>query len=70
MQRYAGSRSNARIEPRRDGAPDRIRTCDTRFRRAVLYPLSYEGATPPVYTMEPPTCPARLLPRFLYKYPR
>ncbi len=22
----------------------RIRTCDTRFRRAVLYPLSYEGA--------------------------
>ncbi len=21
----------------------RIRTCDTRFRRAVLYPLSYEG---------------------------
>ena len=24
-------------------APDRIRTCDTRFRRAVLYPLSYEG---------------------------
>lgn len=25
-------------------APGRIRTCDTRFRRAVLYPLSYEGA--------------------------
>ena len=25
------------------GAPGRIRTCDTRFRRAVLYPLSYEG---------------------------
>jgi hypothetical protein len=24
-------------------APGRIRTCDTRFRRAVLYPLSYEG---------------------------
>src|SRR5690606_28932930 len=23
------------------GAPGRIRTCDTRFRRAVLYPLSY-----------------------------
>lgn len=23
-------------------APGRIRTCDTRFRRAVLYPLSYE----------------------------
>ena len=25
-------------------APGRIRTCDTRFRRAVLYPLSYGGA--------------------------
>ena len=25
------------------GAPGKIRTCDTRFRRAVLYPLSYEG---------------------------
>ena len=24
-------------------APGRIRTCDTGFRRAVLYPLSYEG---------------------------
>ena len=28
-----------------DGAPGRIRTCDTGFRRAVLYPLSYEGVT-------------------------
>ena len=27
------------------GAPGRIRTCDTGFRRAVLYPLSYEGGT-------------------------
>ena len=26
-----------------DGAPGRIRTVDTRFRRAVLYPLSYGG---------------------------
>ncbi len=26
-----------------ESAPGRIRTCDTRFRRAVLYPLSYEG---------------------------
>ena len=25
------------------GAPGPIRTADTRFRRAVLYPLSYEG---------------------------
>ena len=30
---------------KRGGAPGRIRTCDTRFRRAVLYPLSYEGGT-------------------------
>jgi hypothetical protein len=28
-----------------NGAPGRIRTCDTGFRRAVLYPLSYEGMT-------------------------
>jgi len=27
------------------GAPGRIRTYDTGFRRAVLYPLSYEGGT-------------------------
>ena len=27
-------------------APGKIRTCDTRFRRAVLYPLSYEGGGP------------------------
>ena len=25
------------------GAPGRNRTCDTRFRKPVLYPLSYEG---------------------------
>ena len=25
------------------GAPGRIRTCDTRFRKPMLYPLSYEG---------------------------
>jgi hypothetical protein len=28
------------------GAPGRIRTCDTRFRKPVLYPLSYEGSIP------------------------
>lgn len=28
-------------------APETIRTSDTRFRRAVLYPLSYEGAQRP-----------------------
>ncbi len=27
----------------RGGAPGRIRTCDTRFRKPMLYPLSYEG---------------------------
>ncbi len=26
------------------GAPGRNRTCDTRFRKPLLYPLSYEGA--------------------------
>jgi hypothetical protein len=28
---------------RSDCAPGMIRTCDTRFRKPVLYPLSYEG---------------------------
>jgi hypothetical protein len=27
------------------GAPGRNRTCDTRFRKPLLYPLSYEGVT-------------------------
>jgi hypothetical protein len=31
----------------RGGAPGQIRTADTRFRRAVLYPLSYEGGDGP-----------------------
>ncbi len=26
-----------------EGAPERIRTSDTRFRKPLLYPLSYEG---------------------------
>ena len=30
-----------------NGAPGPIRTADTRFRRAVLYPLSYEGVVVP-----------------------
>lgn len=33
-QRFAWSNANT---------PGRIRTCDSRFRKAVLYPLSYEG---------------------------
>lgn len=28
------------------GAPSRIRTCDARFRKPTLYPLSYEGLAP------------------------
>ena len=27
----------------KDGAPDRTRTCGTRFRKPLLYPLSYRG---------------------------
>ena len=27
-------------------APGRIRTCDARFRKPMLYPLSYEGGVP------------------------
>lgn len=27
------------------GAPGRIRTCGSRFRKPLLYPLSYEGLT-------------------------
>src|SRR5699024_6375960 len=34
-------------------APDRIRTCDTRFRRAVLYPLSYGSNWEPVPLYRP-----------------
>ena len=36
---------------KRGGALGQIRTADTRFRRAVLYPLSYEGGARP----KPPT---------------
>jgi hypothetical protein len=31
----------------RSGAPGRIRTCGTWFRKPLLYPLSYEGLMPP-----------------------
>jgi hypothetical protein len=30
----------------RMGAPGTIRTCDTRFRKPMLYPLSYGGTLP------------------------
>ena len=39
MRQKAGSQSPAEIS-----APGRDRTCDTRLRRALLYPLSYRGA--------------------------
>jgi hypothetical protein len=35
------------------GAPGRIRTCDTRFRKPLLYPLSYEGSTRPTLQSVP-----------------
>ena len=31
------------VEHNQMGAPGRIRTCDARFRKPTLYPLSYEG---------------------------
>ncbi len=31
---------------RDSGAPDRTRTCGTRFRKPLLYPLSYRGVKP------------------------
>ena len=36
--------SESRDRDRQADAPGRNRTCDTRFRKPVLYPLSYEGA--------------------------
>ena len=40
-------RRNKRLTCGNAGAPGPIRTADTRFRRAVLYPLSYEGVVVP-----------------------
>ena len=50
-----------RFRRSRCGAPGRIRTCGTRFRRAVLYPLSYEGVRRaylglPSSSLPPSTC--------------
>jgi hypothetical protein len=41
----SGSKKPAQVSgwERRLGAPGRNRTCDTRFRKPLLYPLSYEG---------------------------
>jgi hypothetical protein len=40
--------SDAGVSPGQalDCAPGRNRTCDTRFRKPLLYPLSYEGDGP------------------------
>jgi hypothetical protein len=32
---------------KRESAPGMIRTCDQRFRKPLLYPLSYEGRLNP-----------------------
>jgi hypothetical protein len=48
---FADRRSSRWVRPQRHNAPTcrdccalgRIRTCDTRFRKPTLYPLSYEG---------------------------
>ena len=43
---------------RNASARDRIRTDDTRFRRAVLYPLSYSGNDVSLYTAMRPAAHA------------
>ena len=45
--------TDARSASEFNGAPDTIRTYDTRFRRAVLYPLSYGGASRHFSTFRP-----------------
>ena len=41
--RYALTRKFVLVRANFLGAPGRIRTCDARFRKPMLYPLSYEG---------------------------
>ena len=46
----------------KDGTPDRIRTCDPRFRRPMLYPLSYgRRSSTNIATFNNPTYSIRLL---------
>src|SRR5262245_2272901 len=40
---YSDRRTSERVQKRATNTPDRIRTCDPRFRKPVLYPLSYRG---------------------------
>lgn len=46
LQRFQVGRAPRLGEAR--GAPSRIRTCDTRFRKPLLYPLSYGGHGQPI----------------------
>lgn len=41
--RHACISNSRHATSEKQSAPDAIRTRDTRFRRAVLYPLSYQG---------------------------
>ena len=43
MGEQVGALCIASFMCRSEGALGRIRTCDTRFRKPMLYPLSYEG---------------------------
>ena len=43
MRMTIRERCNDALMRNLSGAPGTIRTCDTSFRRAVLYPLSYGG---------------------------
>lgn len=42
---YALTRIFVLVRAKFWGALGRIRTCDARFRKPMLYPLSYEGGT-------------------------
>src|SRR5437764_10682956 len=43
QQRRSPGGEAGRCEGELSGAPGRIRTCDARFRKPTLYPLSYGG---------------------------
>jgi hypothetical protein len=51
----SGPRSNQ--ERKKFGAPGRIRTCDARFRKPTLYPLSYWGGGPGRQPIDGPSFP-------------
>jgi hypothetical protein len=47
-QAYVFSVLQRTVTPTVSSAPGRIRTCDTRFRKPLLSPLSYEGPATPL----------------------